>query len=122
MVLVVVVAVAHFAFIAYLALGGFVAWRWHRLVACHATAVAWGCATIAFALPCPLTALEELLRIRAGLPPLGAEGFAGHYLTYPAGPVRAVFATLVLGSWVGVWVRRAGPVRGGATDLFRMSR
>jgi hypothetical protein len=121
-VLVAAVAAAHFAFIAYLAVGGFLAWRWPRLLAWHVGAVAWGCATIGFALPCPLTTVEDLLRTRYGLPPLGAGGFAGHYLTYPAGPVRALFATLVLVSWAALWLRRAGPVRGGGRVLFRMSR
>jgi hypothetical protein len=119
-VLVGVVAAVHFGYIVYLALGGFAAWRWPRLLLCHVAAVAWGCSTIAFGLPCPLTAGENLLRERAGLASLGAEGFAGHYLSYPAGPVRGVFAVLVLGSWLGMWAR--GRVRGGEPRLVRMSR
>jgi hypothetical protein len=107
-VLVGAVAAVHFGFIAYLALGGFAAWRWPRLLVCHVAAVAWGCSTVAFGLPCPLTGWEDLLRERAGLATLGADGFAGHYLSYPAGPVRALFAVLVLGSWLGLWVRTRG--------------
>jgi hypothetical protein len=96
------VVAAHFGFIAYVALGGVLAWWWPRTVAVHLVAVAWGVSTLAFDLPCPLTEVETSLRARAGLTPLGPEGFAGHYLAYESRRllVRLVFATLVLGSWL----------------------
>jgi hypothetical protein len=105
------VVLLHVGFIAYVALGGFLTWRWPRTAALHAAAVAWGSSTLAFGLRCPLTELENLARSRAGLPLLGTEGFAGHYLAYEShrGLVRAVFAALVLVSWLALargWVHR----------------
>jgi hypothetical protein len=110
-VLVGAVVAAHFGFIGYVALGGLLAWRWPRTVAVHVVAVAWGFSTLAFGLACPLTEVENAVRARAGLPLLGPEGFAGHYLAYEShrNVVRAVFATLVLCSWLVLaqaWLRR----------------
>jgi hypothetical protein len=108
------VVALHFGYIAYVALGGFLARRWPRTAGLHVAAVVWGFSTLAFGLPCPLTALEDVLRPWAGLPLLGAEGFAGHYLAYDShrALVRTVFAVLVGVSWSVLlrgWVRRRSP-------------
>jgi hypothetical protein len=111
---VVAVVLLHFGFIAYVALGGFLTWRWPRTAGLHAAAVVWGASTLAFGVRCPLTEVENVLRHVAGLPLLGPEGFAGHYLAYESHrtAVRAAFATLVAVSWLGLlrgWGHRRRP-------------
>jgi len=106
-----VVVGAHFAFLAYVITGGFLAWRWPRTIVLHALAAAWGLLIVVVAVPCPLTALQNQLRELAGEPPLHS-GFIGSYVTgtlYPAGAERAVQAVvglIVIGSWVGYVLRR----------------
>ena len=108
--------VAHLAFLAYVVLGGFVAWRWRGTIWVHAAAVAWGAATVALGVACPLTDLEDWARRSAGAQGLPAGGFVEHYLTgvvYPRralGLVRALAAVSVLVSWAGFLLRgrRAG--------------
>ena len=109
---VVVLTVAvHFAFIGYLVIGGFVAWRWPGTIAVHIPVVLWGAAGSIVGLPCPLTDLERWARAGAGMGPLPAEGFIEHYLTgvwYPSGfatGVQTLVFAAVLCSWAGVSIR-----------------
>lgn len=104
---VVVAAIAvHFAYLAYLVAGGFVALRWPRTIACHALAVGWSMVSLAVHLNCPLTALERWGRAHAGMAPLSPDGFIAHYLTgvlYPpgwSGLVAIAVFTLVAVSWL----------------------
>jgi hypothetical protein len=100
----------HFAWLAYIAAGGFLAWRWPWAVWPHLGAVSWGVALVVAGLDCPLTAAEDWSRQRAGEPPLTA-GFVDRYLEgviYPeryTGLVQALVAILVAVSWAGVYVR-----------------
>ena len=94
------VLVLHLAFIAFVMLGGLAVLRWPRLAWLHLPAVLWG-AGIAFAGGyCPLTPLENRLRIAGG--EAGYEGsFVEQYLTaliYPHGLTREV--QIVLGCLV----------------------
>ncbi|MET9029245.1 MULTISPECIES: DUF2784 domain-containing protein [Nocardia] len=111
-------AVTHFAFVAYVVVGGFLAWRFGRTIWLHVLAVCWGFSTIVFGIDCPLTYLENWARERAGEQRLPSSGFIDHYITgviYPEsalGLVRAVVAALVVASWIGYgWAlrRRATP-------------
>ncbi len=101
------IAVTHVAFIAYVVVGGFVAWRWPRTIGAHLLAASWGFGTILIGFDCPLTYAENWARARAGVAGLPEAGFIDHYLTgviYPdsaLGLVRAVAATAVLVSWLG---------------------
>ncbi|MCV7149883.1 DUF2784 domain-containing protein [Mycolicibacterium pyrenivorans] len=111
--IVVVFAVAmHFAFIVYLVLGGFLAWRWPATIGLHIAVVVWGAVGLALGLPCPLTDLERVARAGAGMGPLPPEGFIEHYVTgvwYPSdlgGLVQTLVFVAVLGSWVGLRIRR----------------
>lgn len=104
--LVCLAAAAHFAFLLYLTLGGFLALRWRRSIRWHVLAVLWGIGATVLDLRCPLTALERWARVRAGMTPLNPGGFIDHYLTghlWPAGGTGgvevAVFAA-VLVSWI----------------------
>jgi hypothetical protein len=73
------VAVVHGAFVAFVALGGIIAWRFPRLIWLHLPALAWGIWIVTFH-ECPLTDLENGLRRAAGEP--GYEGgFIEHYIT-----------------------------------------
>ncbi|WP_067649803.1 DUF2784 domain-containing protein [Nocardia harenae] len=107
----------HYAFVGYVVVGGFLAWRRPRTIWAHTAAVAWGFGGILIGYDCPLTALESWARERGGQQPLPDSGFIAHYLTgvlYPASALTLVqvgVAALVLSSWAGVAVlrRRAEP-------------
>lgn len=104
-IVVAVVVAAHFAFIGYLVVGGFVALRWPRTILLHILVVIWGGLSLSLNLPCPLTYLERWARARAGVAPLPSEGFVAHYITgvlYPVdavGVVEAVVFGVVIVSW-----------------------
>jgi hypothetical protein len=100
------VMLLHFGFLAFVALGGFVAWRYRWVVIPHVVAVGWGALTVTAGLECPLTAWEDTLRrlgAEEGLP----RGFIDTYLTgvvYPQEYLRAaqlLVAALVAVSWAG---------------------
>lgn len=116
------VLVAHLAFLLYLAVGGFLAWRHPRTLALHAVVVAWGLGSVVVGYPCPLTAVEQWARQRAGRAPLSGRGFIEHYLTGAVYPERFLVAAqllvglLVVVSWLRLAVRRGrrwlpGPAR-----------
>ncbi|WP_043725019.1 DUF2784 domain-containing protein [Nocardia asiatica] len=109
-------AATHFAFVAYVVTGGFLAWRFRRTIWLHLLAVCWGFSTIVAGFDCPLTHLENWARDRADLARLPSSGFIDHYLTgviYPEhalGSVRILAAALVVSSWIGyAWVLRQRP-------------
>jgi hypothetical protein len=101
------VMLAHFSFLAFLAVGGFLAWRWPRLILAHLATAGWGVLSVLAGMPCPLTAWEDALRRRAGEEGL-ARGFVDTYLTgviYPEEHLvtaQALLAGLVLVSWAGL--------------------
>ncbi len=105
-----VIIVSHFAFVAYVVLGGFLAWRWGWTIVAHVLAALWGLLVIGLSLDCPLTAAENWSRERAGQQPLAA-GFIDRYLTgviYPARylhQVQVLAAVVILVSWVGLVLR-----------------
>ncbi len=90
------ILVLHLAFIAFVILGGLAVLRWPRLAWLHLPAVLWA-AGITFAGGyCPLTPLENRLRVAGG--EAGYEGsFIEQYLTaliYPDGLTRGIQITL----------------------------
>lgn len=97
---------AHFAYLGYLAAGGFLAWRLPRTIMFHIPAVAWGIASIVLGLPCPLTALERWARAGAGMATLPPEGFIAHYLTGVLYPVElsSFVQTLAFGAVLISWM------------------
>lgn len=103
--LAVAVSGVHLAYLAYLVCGGYFAWRVPRTFPLHLVAVVWGVAVVALRLPCPLTSLQNALRVRGGEPVLNG-GFIDHYLEgvlYPTGYdalVKAVAAAAVAVSWI----------------------
>ncbi|OZC46223.1 DUF2784 domain-containing protein [Rhodococcus sp. RS1C4] len=107
-----VTVVVHLAFIAYVVVGGFVAWKWPRTIWLHACAAAWGLASVAVGIDCPLTALENWARVHSGGAALVSTGFIDQYLTgviYPdsaLAAVRVAVAVTVVASWAGFVVLR----------------
>jgi Protein of Unknown function (DUF2784) len=90
------VVIAHAAFIAFVLVGSYAAWRWPRLAWVHIPAVALIAVLFAFGVDCPLTDLEKYLRRQAG-DPVYRDGFVAHYLL-PGVPdgVRAVVLPIVV--------------------------
>jgi hypothetical protein len=108
------VVLAHAAFVTFVVLGGFLAWRWRAVALLHVPCALWGIAIEYGGWICPLTPLENMLRERAGLEGYRG-GFVEHYVIpalYPAGlarPTQAVLGTLVLAVNLvayGVLIRR----------------
>jgi len=107
--------VLHAAFIAWVALGAAVVWRRPRAAWLHLPALAWALWVEATAGLCPLTPLEQGLRLRAG--ERGYTGsFVDHYLgalIYPQGltPAAQLRIALVLAAYnivlYGLMLRRA---------------
>ena len=108
------VLVLHFAFIAFVMLGAFAVLRWPRLAWLHLPAVLWGVGITFAGGYCPLTPLENRLRVAGG--EAGYEGsFIEQYLTaliYPDGltrEVQLVLGCLVVAVNVAVYVWRGRP-------------
>jgi hypothetical protein len=103
------VMLAHFGFLVFLAVGGFVAWRFRWVIVPHAAAVVWAVLSVA-GVECPLTGWEDGLRRLGGGDGL-PQGFIDTYVTgvvYPQEHLLAaqlLVAALVAASWVGLAVR-----------------
>lgn len=97
--------VAHLLFIMFVVLGGFLSWRWPRIVWAHVPVALWG--ALVEIVPswkpvlslCPLTHLENYLRHRGG--DAGYEsGFIEHYIVpivYPPGITPTIQLALGFG-------------------------
>jgi hypothetical protein len=111
-----VVLVVHFGYLAYVILGGFIAWRFTRTIWAHLAAAAWGVVVVAFPLLCPLTMLEDWARQRAGQGPLD-RGFIDRYIEgvlYPERYTRllqALIAVAIAISWAGFILLRRRAAR-----------
>jgi Protein of Unknown function (DUF2784) len=119
-VLATAVLVTHFGYLAYVILGGFLAWRWPRAFWPHLVAAAWGLAVVTLPLDCPLTLAEDWARRRGGEPGL-TRGFIDRYIQgvlYPERYTRllqVLVGLLVLGSWLGAYLRHRRRRRGAGT-------
>ena len=97
---------AHFAFLAFGIFGGFLAWRWPRLIWLQVVAALWLLVIVVAKLYCPLTWLEDRGREGLGKPALEG-GFLDNHaagIFYPHGyewVAQIVVAVLVLTSWIG---------------------
>lgn len=86
------VLLVHLAFVLFVVFGAVLLARWPRLVWLHLPAAAWGFFVELTGRGCPLTALENMLRLRAGQDGY-SESFIEHYilwLLYPGGLTRDV--------------------------------
>lgn len=111
------VVAAHFAFVLFVALGGLLVLRWPGLAWLHLPAAIWGVLIEYFGWICPLTPLENSLRLRGGEAGYSG-GFIEHYIQpilYPAGlsrPTQLILGSLALALniavyWI-VWSRHRG--------------
>ena len=102
--------VVHFAFLAWVVLGGFLAWLRPWAIWPHLLAAVWGLSTVLFGFHCPLTWIEDRAREQAGSAGL-ERGFIDTYLTgiiYPerfAGLMQGLVAMVVAVSWAGAAYR-----------------
>ncbi|MFJ8915113.1 DUF2784 domain-containing protein [Amycolatopsis sp. NPDC102389] len=105
----VTVAVHIFALL-FIGFGGFLAWRWPKVIFGHVFFAAWGVLVNVFPWPCPLTAAENYFRHQQGLGDLPG-GFNAYYLydtVFPRSslPVVVVIAmATVIVSYVGAYQR-----------------
>jgi hypothetical protein len=68
----------HAAYVAFVVFGSILVLRWPQLIWWHVAAVAWGFATLAFDLGCPLTPWEKTQWRLGGVEPY-PEGFLQHH-------------------------------------------
>ncbi len=112
------VLVLHLAFILFALLGAAMAVRWRWIPLVHLPAAAWGCFVELTGRVCPLTYLENDLRIRAGQAGY-TDSFIEHYLVgiiYPAGltgEIQMALAGVVIAVNIAIYAwlfsrRRAG--------------
>lgn len=108
------VVLLHFAFVLYIAVGGFIAWRWPRTFYLHLGAVAWGLGIVVLGFSCPLTFLERALRGEAA----DAPGFIDRYVEGVLYPeeltplLRALMAVAVAVSYAGLAAKHLPALRG----------
>jgi len=95
------IVIIHFGFIVFIVLGGLLVFRWPKLMRLHLPAVAWGVVIEFAGFICPLTPLENRLRIAAGESGYSS-GFIDQYLipvVYPDGlnrPTQIALGVLVI--------------------------
>jgi hypothetical protein len=86
------VVLLHLGFILFVLFGGGLVLVWRRAIWVHVPAVVWGCLIEFSGWYCPLTPLEQSLRLAAG--EVGySGGFVEHYivgLIYPSGLTREI--------------------------------
>lgn len=103
--------VAHFSFLAYIVVGGFMAWAWPRTIWSHGAVALYGLVNVLVGWPCPLTHVENWGRERAGEATLPGTGFIDHYVAGVVYPrehetlVQVLVAVVVLTSWIGFAIR-----------------
>lgn len=86
----------HFAYLLFIPLGGFLAWRWRRIVPVHLAAIVVAVASVTVHFDCPLTTLQDALERRAGGHPRGDfidRYIVGHVL--PSGHDRVIQLVVV---------------------------
>ena len=91
-----IVVVIHVCFVFFVVFGGFLLRRWPKLIYAHVPAAIWGVMIEFAGWVCPLTPLENSLRVRGGQ--AGYQGdFIDHYiipLLYPHGLNRNIQTAL----------------------------
>ena len=112
------VVIAHMAFVAFATLGGFLVIKWKTIVWIHIPAVVWAAVIEFFGWVCPLTPLENWLRLKAGEMGYRSD-FIARYLfpvLYPSGLTREAQVVLAIAvillnvaiyGWVAKQARRS---------------
>ncbi len=97
-----IVLIIHLGFVLYVVGGGLLIFRWKWSILLHLPAVLWGALLEFNGWLCPLTPLEQWLRVAGGQRGYSG-GFIEHYLLsllYPAGLTRDI--QILLGTFVVV--------------------
>jgi hypothetical protein len=105
------IVLLHFAFIVFVLFGAGLTLRWKWIVWLHMPAFLWGAAIEFLGAICPLTPLEQRLRVAAGEAGYTG-GFVEHYIVpviYPAGLNAAIqlwlgVGVVVLNAAIYAWV------------------
>ncbi|GAA0575105.1 DUF2784 domain-containing protein [Kribbella sandramycini] len=107
-----VMMVLHAAFLLFFVLGGFLAWKWPKVVWAHLAVAVWSLAIVVIDYDCPLTGAEKSF-LRRGGEEVYATGYINHYLDgtiWPEGATPTAekigFALIVI-SYVGFFVLRS---------------
>jgi hypothetical protein len=123
------VVIVHLSFAAFAFLGGLLVLRWPRIAWVHLPAAVWATYVELSGRICPLTPLENSLRLQAGLDPYSGD-FIARYIfpvLYPTGLTREVQTALGitvivinLAVYAWAWRRRRGRlVRRGSGSAIR---
>ncbi|MFQ5967963.1 MAG: DUF2784 domain-containing protein [Acidimicrobiia bacterium] len=105
------VMLLHFGYVVFVAVGGFIAWRWPRALYVHLVAVAWAIGIVVVGFSCPLTNVEQAFRGDG----VGTPGFIDRYIEgilYPEALtplLRAAVGLAVVASYAGWIWRRLAP-------------
>lgn len=94
-----VVMLLHYAFLGFAAFGGFLLRWWPAMLWWHVAVVAWGVLIAIIGWTCPLTPLENRLRVAAGSRPYDG-GFIEHYIMarwYPEGLPEHIMTSMGVG-------------------------
>ena len=105
-----VTAIFHLAFVLFVAFGGLLVLRWRKLAWIHLPAAIWGALIEIMNWSCPLTAYENLFRVRGGMRGYGDDFIAYHLFRwiYPEGLTRSMqwsIAVLVFAINTAVYAR-----------------
>lgn len=90
------IVLLHFSFILFVVLGGLLTYKWLCLIWLHLPAMIWGIVITLAGWVCPLTPLENKMRLSAGGSHYST-GFIEHYILpviYPAGLSRELQISL----------------------------
>lgn len=102
------VMLLHFVVLAFLLVGGFLAWRWRWVIYPHVAMGMWAVLSLSTPIICPITVWENHFRGLAGMPLLET-GFIDHYIDgvwYPESAstlVQLVLGSIVIVSWIGFY-------------------
>lgn len=103
------VALVHLAFVVFVLLGALLALKWRWIPWVHLPTTAWGLFNELSGRACPLTGIENDLRVQAGEPGY-ARGFIEHYLLnaiYPSGvpsEVQTILSVVVFTTITSIYV------------------
>jgi Protein of Unknown function (DUF2784) len=110
-ILAALVVLLHVTFVAFAAFGGLLVIRWSRLVWVHVPAACWAAYVELSGSICPLTPLENTLRVKAGLDLYSGDFMARYVLPvlYPDGLTREAqiaigLAVVVINAGVYGWL------------------
>ena len=102
--------ILHFVFLALVTFGGFLTWKWPRLIWVHLPVAIYALGITVIGWDCPLTHVEEWARTNTGHDNMTEAGFIDHYLTGVIYPEKHLFtaqllvASSIAISWIGLLI------------------